>query len=106
MVFHTLLLLCGNAAGATMEFIAPGHRFATPLHAAASSGNSTVVQQLLFTGADVQATDVGAATPLHCAAAAGHPEVMQQLLAAGADVEASTSKGLTPYARGSSCRPL
>lgn len=72
----------------------------TPLQAAASRGNLTIVRRLLNAGASVDHVASGnaadGATPLMAAAAGGHVDVVRSLLARGARRDAaSTSKGTT-----------
>ena len=69
---------------------------ATALHHAAAKGSKDVVELLLATGADVNATSNDGSTPLHDAAARGHKDVAELLLARGADVNARRSSGDTP----------
>jgi ankyrin repeat protein len=67
-----------------------------PLHEAASEGRIEIVQTLIATGANVNATDENGLTPLHEAATEGHTEVIQILITAGANVNAADEDGLTP----------
>ncbi|GAA5954658.1 hypothetical protein JCM21900_006094 [Sporobolomyces salmonicolor] len=87
-----------------------------PLHAAASSGNETVVRMLIEAGADVNAPRlprrysnersktsglaVGTAgsTALHFAAANGHVPITKLLLSHGANPRTTEKYGLTPEA--------
>ncbi|GEM10367.1 ankyrin repeat protein [Rhodotorula toruloides] len=62
-----------------------------PLHAAASSGNETVVRMLIEAGADVNRS-----TPLHFAAANGHLSILRLLLSYGADPRLPEKGGITP----------
>ncbi|KAJ8293216.1 Hybrid signal transduction histidine kinase K [Rhodotorula toruloides] len=85
-----------------------------PLHAAASSGNETVVRMLIEAGADVNSprlsrrftregskergVSVGTqgSTPLHFAAANGHLAILHLLLSYGADPRIPEKAGITP----------
>jgi ankyrin repeat protein len=64
----------------------------TPLHYAAYTGNTEMIELLLDYHADVNAKDMSGVTPLHLAAAEGHPEAVRLLLAAKADPNARDSK--------------
>src|SRR6266850_8141703 len=71
----------------------------TPLIAAAEAGRLDIVQLLLQSGAQVNATDKSKArnTPLIIASAAGQTEIVKLLLAKGADKNARDAKGgMTP----------
>ena len=68
----------------------------TPLHRAASGGNTKKIRQLLEAGADVNAKDKAGETPLHRAAWHGHTGAVRLLLEAKADVNATENKGKTP----------
>lgn len=76
----------GNASMSTNRF---------PLHAAARSGDSARVKQLLAAGVavDVTSTADDGKTALHEAAFIGHTQVVQQLLAAGAAVNIRDGAG-------------
>ena len=69
----------------------------TPLHVAASRGQSQVAQLLLSQGveADWATTDHGRRA-LHLAAAEGHLEVMTVLMDHGVDKDVSAADGMTP----------
>ena len=69
---------------------------ATPLHAAALTGNGDVAELLLDHRADVNARTNNGSTPLHYAAEKGHQEVAELLLTRGADVNAEGNDGSTP----------
>jgi hypothetical protein len=56
----------------------------TPLHCAASAGNSIAAQLLIDAGADVDASDIDGATALHKACAHAHITTILVLLRAGA----------------------
>ncbi|KXZ43193.1 hypothetical protein GPECTOR_98g777 [Gonium pectorale] len=62
----------------------------TPLHYAAESGHTEVVQVLLGAGADKDATNKDGWTPLYAAAQSRHVEAVAALLQAGANKEAAT----------------
>lgn len=64
----------------------------TPLEAAASLGNLTMVKALLRFGAIINPKDGGQA-PLILAVESGHIEVVQELIAAGADFKVRDSIG-------------
>ncbi|KRT84840.1 Ankyrin repeat-containing protein, partial [Oryctes borbonicus] len=96
----------------------------TPLHYAASNGNSELVQLLLESGADTECKfkyhetrirksadnywkwnrlfmalpppDIWGRTPLHLAAKAGHVEVIRLLVEKSANANVDDSKGITP----------
>lgn len=69
---------------------------ATPLHLAATNGDSGPLKALLAAGASVDARDKEGNTPLHMAAYADKPDNALLLLEAGADVEAKSAGGRTP----------
>lgn len=68
----------------------------TPLHREASDGYLRGVQELLATGADVNARDADDRTPLHWPAYRGHLEIVKELIEHGADVNAADKNGRTP----------
>lgn len=68
----------------------------TPLHQEASDGYARGVQELLASGADVNARDNDGRTPLHWPAYRGHLEVVRLLIEHGADVNAADNSGRTP----------
>jgi ankyrin repeat protein len=71
---------------------------ATPLHMAAQSGITEVVELLISARADIdKPTERFGVTPLYLAAQNGHPDVVSQLIAAGADVNIPNSRdAVTP----------
>jgi len=62
----------------------------TPLHEAARTGSTDLVQLLLDNGADVNAQDEDGGTPLHCAAWNGHIGIAQLLLTQRAHIADTT----------------
>ncbi|XP_016651019.1 PREDICTED: serine/threonine-protein phosphatase 6 regulatory ankyrin repeat subunit A [Prunus mume] len=68
----------------------------TPLHLAAWSGQTEVVNFLCSHKADVGAAAMDDMGAIHFAAQKGHLEVVRTLLLSGASVKAYTRKGLTP----------
>ena len=88
----SLLLEAGADANTRNE------RGSTPLHSAASSGDTPMVSVLLEAGADVNARTPHGATPLHSAASGsrGTVETVSLLVRAEADVNARTEPGATP----------
>lgn len=68
----------------------------TPLHLAATNGDSGPLKALIAAGADVNARDKEDNTPLHMAAYAGKSEAARLLLEAGADVNVKSTGGRTP----------
>uniref|UniRef100_A0A0D6RAI5 Uncharacterized protein n=1 Tax=Araucaria cunninghamii TaxID=56994 RepID=A0A0D6RAI5_ARACU len=67
----------------------------TPLHLAAWSGQTKVVQFLCEHKADVRAAAVDNMAAIHFASQKGHLEIVRILLRSGAYVNASTRKGMT-----------
>lgn len=70
----------------------------TPLMAAASRGDVTIVERLLCAGADPDATNPNGWTALHFAAKGGHAEIADLILIAGARPQPQNSEGDTPIA--------
>jgi glyoxylase-like metal-dependent hydrolase (beta-lactamase superfamily II) len=68
----------------------------TPLHLAASLGDSATVDVLIGNGADVNAKNKRGATPLFHAVGLGNVDVVSLLLEQGADVNAKTRSEWTP----------
>lgn len=68
----------------------------TPLHLATDGGHDDTVQQLLESGADVNARDEKGQTPLHCAAKQNHHSTVRLLIERGADVNAEDLDGRKP----------
>jgi ankyrin repeat protein len=81
--------------GAAVDFYSEVH--GSLLHAAAASGNTIVLRELLNCGVKLDDSKRNACleTPLHTAAAAGHVAVVVQLLRMGADVSAVDCEGNT-----------
>ncbi|GLJ26633.1 hypothetical protein SUGI_0517760 [Cryptomeria japonica] len=67
----------------------------TPLHLAAWSGQTKVVQFLCEHKADVRAAAVDDMAAIHFASQKGHLEIVRILLRSGASVNAYTRKGMT-----------
>lgn len=67
----------------------------TALHAAASSGHTTIMEELLRHGADVHSVTSVGYTPLHIAAEPDHADAARVLLAEGASVNAITMNAKT-----------
>ena len=75
----------------------------TPLHIAAASNDIREAQELIRSGARVNAQKNNGATPLHLAAGNNNPQMIRILLQAGADPTLKTTQGHTPlgFARAS-----
>ena len=67
----------------------------TALHHAARNGALEIVEQLVGSGADVNATSDHAHFPLYCAAGHGHVETTRYLVEHGADLQARLGDGKT-----------
>ena len=65
----------------------------TPLHVAASKGNTKIVQILVKKGADINGTDLHGLTPLHHAIQENHSETIKLLVASGAKINITNAKG-------------
>lgn len=66
------------------------------LHWAAQNDDTSVIEVLLYAGANVAATTrLGGYTPLHLAGRAGNASALDALLAGGTDPEVRTSTGVT-----------
>ncbi|MBI9018485.1 MAG: ankyrin repeat domain-containing protein [Phycisphaerae bacterium] len=72
--------------------------FDAPIHSAASSGKTDVVEFFLENGVEIEETCDGGFTPLHCAASSGKYKTVKFLLEKGADVNAKIEGGRTPLA--------
>ncbi|GAC1374635.1 MAG: hypothetical protein NVSMB40_11830 [Aquirhabdus sp.] len=68
----------------------------SPLHYAASTGNTDEVSRLLSDGINVNAVDDNGWSSLHFAAQANSVEVATQLISMGAEVNAIDSNGNSP----------
>ena len=73
------------------------HRY--PIHLAARSGYTKVVQTILSRGGDINIRDALDMTPLHWAAVGGHEDTVQCLLNHGADVSVVDISLRTPLNR-------
>ena len=67
----------------------------TPLHIAASRGNTEIAERLLMKGANIHANNADNSTPLHIAAEYGMIETVHLLLAKGADITKKNRLGVT-----------
>ena len=70
----------------------PQEKGISPLHQAAFQGSIERVQELISSGADVNAKDEFDWTPLHDAAIQGHTQIVKLLIAAGANVNAQDNE--------------
>jgi ankyrin repeat protein len=69
----------------------------TALHWAAASGDTGLMETLLYAGANVRATTrLGGYAPMHVASQSGHALAIATLVKGGADVNMLTSTGATP----------
>jgi ankyrin repeat protein len=68
----------------------------TPLHLAASNGQTATAAQLIAKGAAIDPKDSDSRTPLHYAALNGHIAIADQLIAKGAAMDAKDDFGRTP----------
>ncbi len=66
-----------------------GYYGRTPLHYAASHGNTKVIAALLSAKADINTRDINGITPLYRAAEYGNTKAIAALLKAGADIHAT-----------------
>lgn len=68
----------------------------TALHYASYSGHETIVEILMFAGADISCTDAHEDTPLHLAAREGYRQVVIGLALRGADVNKLNRSRFSP----------
>jgi hypothetical protein len=68
----------------------------TPMHYAALNGRIEIAQQLIQSGAELNAKDCNGATPLHNAASRRKFEIAKLLIRNGANVNMKTNTGWTP----------
>ncbi|KAK6242677.1 hypothetical protein SCA6_008066 [Theobroma cacao] len=73
----------------------------TPLHRAASTGNSALCEFLIEEGAEVDAEDRAGQTPLMNAVICQNKEVALLLIRHGADVDIEDKEGYTVFGRAS-----
>ena len=77
----------------------PGEKGAlnrTALHYAARLGSLEIVEMLIDSGANVNASDVDGYTPLHRAVQSGDVRIVEAIIDAGASRSAVTTSGDTP----------
>ncbi|CAM6114169.1 unnamed protein product [Calypogeia fissa] len=74
----------------------------TPLHSAVSTGNPSVTEALLRSGADVEIANAGGRTALHYAASKGHSDIARLLISRGAKINKKDKTGCTPLHRAAS----
>ncbi|KAL8859744.1 MAG: hypothetical protein Q9178_003859 [Gyalolechia marmorata] len=67
-----------------------------PIHTAAQSGHTRIIQLLLQSGCDVSLKDGTGRTPLHISAAEGHTGAVRLLMRHGSDSHALDNLGWTP----------
>jgi ankyrin repeat protein len=63
---------------------------------AAAKGNTSLVESLISSGADINSRDDLGATPLFLAAVKGHTETVVLLIQNGAEIDARNQHGITP----------
>ncbi|XP_075104125.1 uncharacterized protein LOC107778106 isoform X2 [Nicotiana tabacum] len=73
----------------------------TPLHRAASTGNSELCELLIEEGAEIDEVDKAGETPLMTAVVCGNKEVAMLLIRHGANVDAEDKEGYTVLGRAS-----
>jgi uncharacterized protein len=69
----------------------------TPLHRAASAGDTAAIRRLVADGADVDARDGAGRTPVLVATVARHADAVRELVDAGADVNIRDDKLFNPF---------
>jgi ankyrin repeat protein len=67
----------------------------SPLHYAATTGNTALIQLLLDNGADINATNCFMNTPLHNCSVFQHKAAAKLLISNGADINAINERGRT-----------
>ncbi|CAD6214595.1 unnamed protein product [Miscanthus lutarioriparius] len=102
-LLHVVLALaqCGGDAAASVLNAKDEEGWA-PIHSAASSGNSQIIDILLERGADVNLVTDGGRTALHYATSKGRLNIAEKLIAHGANVNKKDKFGCTPLHRAAS----
>ena len=87
--------------GLAQKLVDAGVDIGDELHAAVRGGHGEVMNDLLESGASINATHTkNGYTPLHVAAEEGKPEMVQPLILKGADKDALSLAGWTPLYQG------
>jgi uncharacterized protein len=87
---------CGNSFGPMAEAYSKADKLGvTPVLAAASVGNTKIVELLLAKGAEIEARTFEGVTPLMLATIANDVDSMRMLIVKGAQVNATAKKGQT-----------
>lgn len=84
-----------NVAILPYSYMTCGNRGAHALHLGAMYGHCSVVQTLLFHGANIESRDSMGLTALHYASYNGHNAVIQSLLCRGCEINWSADRGKT-----------
>jgi uncharacterized protein len=83
--------------GAGVETVSRNANRLRALHSAAAGGSIEILERLLQSGADPNASHQGGYTALHTAAGSGRLDMVRVLLAHGADPTAKTDDGKTAF---------
>lgn len=90
------VVLGSDQGGAVACNSTPGGNVgSSPLHCAVLTGNIDLVQQLIDSGAAIDARDDNGNTPLMLAVHHGYPAIVQKLIDAGSKINLHNAEGLT-----------